>query len=48
MDKIMKRLGIEVAQLSGKGVIPIVHYNVEGRPIGGGNNKWLIALRGYP
>jgi hypothetical protein len=44
MDKVMKMLQIEVAKLSAKDVIPIVHYNLEGRPIGNGQNSWLLPL----
>jgi hypothetical protein len=47
MDKVMKRLGIEVVELSGKDVNPIVHCNSEGRPISDGRNSWLTAFWGY-
>jgi hypothetical protein len=47
MDKVMNRLGIEMAELHGKDVKPIVHFNPLGRPIGGGKCTWLTTLRGY-
>jgi hypothetical protein len=47
MDKVMKRLGIEVAELSGKDVTPIVYCNSKGRLVGDGMNSWLTALRSY-
>ncbi len=43
----MKRLGIEVATFHGKEIKPIVHCNVQGRPMGGGRNNWLITFRSY-
>jgi hypothetical protein len=43
----MKRFGIEVAECNGKNVTLIVHYNPEGRLVGGGRHSWLIALQGY-
>jgi len=43
----MNRLGIEMAELHGKDVKPIVHFNPLGRPIGGGKCTWLTTLRGY-
>lgn len=46
-DKVMKRLGIKTFELHGKDLKPIVHYNLEGKPIGGGKINWLIALWGY-
>jgi hypothetical protein len=36
-----------MAECSGKNVVPIVHYNPEGRLVGGGMHSWLIALRSY-
>jgi len=40
----MKRLGIEVASIQGKDVTIIVHYNLNGRLVGGGRNGWLTAF----
>jgi hypothetical protein len=45
MDKIMKRLEIMLAIPSFE-VVSVVHYNVDGRPIGGGKTSWLITLWG--
>jgi len=45
MDKIMNMLGIEMAELHGKDVKPIVHSNSSRRPIGGGKCAWLTPLR---
>ncbi len=28
-------------------VIPLVHYNADGRLVGGGRTSWLTTLRGY-
>jgi hypothetical protein len=39
MDKVMKRLSIEVVEIQGKDVKLVVHYNIDGRPIGGGRNN---------
>lgn len=39
----MKRLGIELAIL-GSEVVPIMHCNADGRPVGGGKTSWLITL----
>lgn len=39
MDKVMKRLGIEITEIQGKDVKPIFHYNLDGRPIGGNRNN---------
>jgi len=47
MDKVTKRLRIEVATYQGKDVISMVHYSTKGRLIGGGRNSWLIAFQGY-
>ncbi len=47
MDKVMKHLGIEVVALHGKEVKPIVHCNVQGRPMGGGRNNWLTRFWSY-
>jgi len=47
MDKVTKRLEIEVATYQGKDVTSMVHYSVKGRLVGGGRNSWLIALQGY-
>lgn len=47
LDKVMKKLGIEVASTQGKDVTPIVHYNLDGIPMGGGRNGWLIVFWGY-
>jgi hypothetical protein len=47
MDKVTKRLGIDVATYQGKDVISTVHYSIKGRLIGGGRNSWLIAFQGY-
>jgi len=44
MDKVMNRLGIEMVELHGKDVKPIVHYNPLRKPIGGGKCAWLIPL----
>ncbi len=38
MDKVMKRLEIELA-IPGFEVVPIMHYNVDGRPLGGGRTS---------
>jgi hypothetical protein len=39
VDKVMKRLGIEVVEIQGKDVKLVVHCNIDGRPIGGGRNN---------
>ncbi len=39
MDKVMKRLGIEVVELRGKDVKSIVHCNSKGKLVGGGRNS---------
>lgn len=39
VDKVMKRLGIEVIEIQGKDVKLVVHCNIDGRPIGGGRNN---------
>jgi hypothetical protein len=39
MDKVMKRLGIEVIEIQGKDVKLVVHCNIDGKPIGGGGNN---------
>jgi hypothetical protein len=39
----MKRLEIMLAIPSFE-VVSVVHYNVDGRPIGGGKTSWLITL----
>ncbi len=44
MDKVMKRFGIEIIEIQCKGVKLVVHCNLDGRPIGGGRNNWLITL----
>jgi hypothetical protein len=44
MEKVMNILGIEMVELHGKDVKPIVHCNMLGRPIGGGKCVWLITL----
>jgi hypothetical protein len=44
MDKVMKRLGIEVATYQGKDVTLVVHCNIKDRVASGGKNSWLIAL----
>jgi len=46
MDKVMKRLGIELA-LESQDVIIVVHCNSMGSPCGGGCANWLTTLRGY-
>jgi hypothetical protein len=46
MDKVMKRLGIELVTLGSK-VVPTMHCNADGRPVGGGRTSWLTAFRGY-
>jgi hypothetical protein len=46
MDLVMKRLGIELF-LEGQQVVPIVHYNVDGRPCGVGKSTWLSTFQGY-
>ncbi len=47
MDKVTKRLEIEVATYQGKDVTSMVHYSAKGRLVGGGKNSSLIALQGY-
>ncbi len=46
MDKVMKRLGIELAPES-QDVILVVHCNSMGSPCGGGRANWLTTLKGY-
>jgi hypothetical protein len=46
LDNVMKRLWIEII-LEGKEVIPLGHYNADGRLVGGGRTSWLTTLRGY-
>jgi hypothetical protein len=46
MDLVMKRLGIELT-LEGQQVVPIMHYNVDGRPCGVGKSMWLSTFQGY-
>jgi hypothetical protein len=46
MDKVMKRLGIELVTLGSK-VVPIMHCNADGRPVGGGRTSSLTAFQGY-
>jgi len=43
----MKKLGIEVASTQGKDATAIIHYNLDGIPMGGGRNGWLIVCWGY-
>jgi hypothetical protein len=47
LDEVMKRLGIELVELCGKDLKPIVHGNLEGRLVGGGKVSWLITLQSY-
>ncbi len=47
LDKVMKRLGIEIVVLRGKDVKLVVHYNLEGKLVGGGRVSWLTALQSY-
>lgn len=46
MDKVMKRLGIELAS-DGQDAIPMVHCNVDGRQCAGGRTTWLTTFQGY-
>ncbi len=46
MDKMMKRLGVEVADQVKDG-IHVVHCTSNGRPCGGDKTMWLIVLQGY-
>lgn len=46
MDKVMKRLGIELAS-DGQDAIPMVHCNVDGRQCVGGRTTWLTTFQGY-
>jgi hypothetical protein len=45
MDKIMKRLGIELAS-DGQDAIPMVHCNVDGRQFAGGKTTLLTTFQG--
>ncbi len=44
IDKVMKKMGIKVAQQTGKHTIFVVKCDVEGRPVGGSRNHWLSQL----
>jgi hypothetical protein len=46
MDKMIKCLRFETTTFHGKEIKPIMHCNVQGRPMGGGRNNWLTTLRG--
>jgi hypothetical protein len=43
----MNMFRIEMVELLGKDVKPIVHCNMSRRPIGGGKCTWRTALRRY-
>jgi hypothetical protein len=43
MDKVMKRLGIELAP-KGENVKELVHYNAKGRLLGSCRTTWLTIL----
>jgi hypothetical protein len=47
MDKVMKRLGIEVVELRGNDVKLIMHCNSKGKLVCGHRNSWCITLRRY-
>ncbi len=44
MDKVMKRLGIELAPKGGN-AMEVVHCNAYGKLMGGGRTTWLSALQ---
>jgi hypothetical protein len=44
MDKVMKRLDIEIVKLCNKGIKIVVHYNTLGSLVGDGRNNWLKTL----
>jgi NACalpha-BTF3-like transcription factor len=48
MDKVMKRLGIEVVELGGKDVESIVHCNSKGKLVGGGRIVGVFHFKAMP